>query len=100
MNKWSKNLKLTGGVAAVAVLAGVGVLVWALGFRGSTDNAAQKQGLASPKLRQQAFTFDVKGANTATPSGVGGISQLGASDVTFDLAAESRVDVIAAISGG
>jgi hypothetical protein len=34
----------------VAVLAGAGVLVWALGFRGSTDNAAQKQGLVTPNM--------------------------------------------------
>lgn len=36
MQSWSKNLKIGSGVAAVAVLAGVGVLVWALGFRGSS----------------------------------------------------------------
>ena len=52
MKSWSNNMKIGSGAAAIAVLAGVGVLVWALGFRGSSHhNAVGTNFIYNPAVR-------------------------------------------------
>jgi hypothetical protein len=71
----NRNFQVAAGAAAIAVLAGIGVLVWALGFR---DNGKNASGLASPSVKQQSLAFPgFKGGNV-TLSGVDGIHQAGA----------------------
>ena len=41
MQRWNTSWKIGGAIGAVAVLAGIGVLVWALGFRESDKEARQ-----------------------------------------------------------
>jgi hypothetical protein len=92
VKNWSNNVKIGAGVAAALALAGIGVIVWAVGFQGSSNKSTA--GLKATAALAPIGTGSLVGAASVNASLSGPTMQLGG--ITF---AGSNVQSTASLVG-